>query len=98
MPTYQYHCTACGYEFERFQKMSDPPVKTCPQCKGHTERIITGGAGFLLKGSGFYTTDYRSESYKAAEKKEKDIAAPKKPEKPDKKDAPAKSSTSTTPE
>jgi len=64
MPTYDYFCTDCKYEFEEFQKMSDEAIDTCPKCKGKTRRIISGGAGFLLKGSGFYSTDYRSESYK----------------------------------
>ncbi len=64
MPTYQYKCDDCNYEFEEFQKMSDAAIETCPECEGKTRRIISGGAGFLLKGSGFYTTDYRSESYK----------------------------------
>ena len=64
MPTYQYKCENCGYEFEEFQKMSDAAIEICPKCKGKTRRIISGGAGFLLKGSGFYSTDHRSESYK----------------------------------
>lgn len=64
MPTYQYKCDVCSYEFEEFQKMSDAAIEICPKCKGKTRRMISGGAGFLLKGSGFYSTDYRSESYK----------------------------------
>ncbi|HHI03653.1 MAG TPA: zinc ribbon domain-containing protein, partial [candidate division Zixibacteria bacterium] len=64
MPTYQYKCKNCGFEFEEFQKISDSAIETCPKCKGKIRRIISGGAGFLLKGSGFYATDYRSESYK----------------------------------
>ncbi|RKX23197.1 MAG: zinc ribbon domain-containing protein [Candidatus Zixiibacteriota bacterium] len=64
MPTYQYKCENCGFEFEEFQKISDSAIETCPKCKGKIRRIISGGAGFLLKGSGFYATDYRSESYK----------------------------------
>ncbi|MEW5923307.1 MAG: zinc ribbon domain-containing protein [Candidatus Zixiibacteriota bacterium] len=79
MPTYQYRCTKCGNEFEKFQSISDDPVKVCPDCKGYTERIITGGVGFVLKGSGFYSTDYRTDSYKKGEKKDsKDVAAPSK--------------------
>ena len=77
MPTYQYRCTKCGHEFEKFQSISDDPVKVCPKCKGFTERIITGGVGFVLKGSGFYSTDYRTASYKSGEKKDSlDIASP----------------------
>ena len=64
MPTYQYKCDNCEFEFEEFQKMSDSAIEICPECKGKTRRIISGGAGFLLKGSGFYSTDHRSESYK----------------------------------
>ena len=70
MPTYQYKCRKCGYEFEEFQGITDAPIDTCPKCEGITVRIITGGAGFVLKGSGFYSTDYRSQSYREAEKKE----------------------------
>lgn len=66
MPTYEYRCSACGYEFEEFQLMTEPPLEKCPKCGGHPERIISGGAGFLFKGSGFYITDYRSDSYKKA--------------------------------
>ncbi len=64
MPTYEYECTKCGHRFERFQKMSDPPVSTCPQCKGKVKRLISGGSGLIFKGSGFYITDHRSESYR----------------------------------
>jgi len=70
MPTYQYVCNACGHEFEEFQSISDLPLTECPKCKGHIERVITGGAGFLFKGSGFYITDYRSKSYKEAASKD----------------------------
>jgi len=60
MPTYEYRCTACGHEFERFQRMSDPPVRTCPVCKRRkAERRISRGGGLLFKGPGFYATDYR---------------------------------------
>lgn len=76
MPTYQYKCNNCGNEFEEFQSITESPLDKCPSCGQKPRRIITGGAGFLLKGSGFYTTDYRSESYKAAAKKEKESASP----------------------
>jgi putative FmdB family regulatory protein len=71
MPTYQYKCPHCAYEFEEFQSITEDAIDKCPKCGRKPRRLITGGAGFLLKGSGFYTTDYRSESYKAAAAKEK---------------------------
>ncbi len=70
MPTYEYRCPN-GHEFEQFQRMSDPPVATCPVCGAQAERLLSAGAGLLFKGSGFYITDYRSESYKKAAEKEK---------------------------
>ena len=66
MPTYEYRCPSCGSEFEKFQRMSDEPVAECPSCGAASERRLSGGAGLLFKGSGFYITDYRSESYKKA--------------------------------
>ena len=66
MPTYDYRCKKCGHEFEVFQSMMDEPLKVCPECKGSVERLIGTGAGLIFKGSGFYITDYRSESYKNA--------------------------------
>jgi len=65
MPTYEYRCPK-GHEFEEFQRMSDPPVATCPECGEEAERLLSAGAGLIFKGSGFYITDYRSESYKKA--------------------------------
>ena len=69
MPTYEYHCSACGHEFEQFQSIKADPVRKCPSCgKLKVVRKIGLGGGVLFKGSGFYETDYRSESYsKAAE-------------------------------
>jgi len=57
MPTYQYRCPK-GHEFERFEKMSDRPRTRCPQCGRTAVRVISGGAGLIFKGSGFYITDY----------------------------------------
>lgn len=84
MPTYEYVCEKCGHEFEVFQSMKDPPLKVCPKelCKleqwgrGKVKRRIGAGAGLIFKGSGFYITDYRSESYKSAAKKESESAKP----------------------
>lgn len=82
MPTYEYICDKCGHQFEKFQSIADKPLTICPEdlCgrkrwgKGKVRRAISGGAGLIFKGSGFYITDYRSESYKQAAKK--DSAAP----------------------
>ena len=70
MPTYIYVCTDCDARFERFQKISEKPVKKCPDCGSKVERLITGGGGVLFKGDGFYITDYRSSQYKEEARKE----------------------------
>ena len=71
MPTYEYRCTACGHAFEQFQSMTAEPIKKCPECgKNKVKRLLGTGAGLIFKGSGFYITDYRSESYKNAAKAE----------------------------
>jgi putative FmdB family regulatory protein len=66
MPRYDYECTKCGHSFELEQKISDRPRERCPKCRGKIIRVISGGGGVILKGNGFYSTDYRSESYKKA--------------------------------
>lgn len=65
MPTYEYRC-AEGHHFDQFQRMTEPPVEKCPVCGAKAERLLSAGAGILFKGSGFYITDYRSDSYKKA--------------------------------
>ena len=70
MPTYEYRCPQ-GHEFEKFQRMTDPPEAECPECGSASERMLSGGAGLLFKGEGFYITDYRSDSYRKAAEKEK---------------------------
>ena len=78
MPTYEYSCQKCGQNFEAFQSMRDEPFRECPKelCRlpkwghGKVKRLLGTGAGIIFKGSGFYTTDYRSDSYKEAAKKE----------------------------
>jgi len=71
MPTYEYSCQACGHCFEQFQSITARALRKCPQCgKLKLNRLIGSGAGILFKGNGFYETDYRSESYKQAQKKE----------------------------
>lgn len=69
MPTYEYRCPN-GHRFEVFQKMSDDPVAACPECGANAERLISGGAGFLFRGEGFYITDSRSADYKDKASKE----------------------------
>lgn len=76
MPTYEYECEKCGHRFELFQSMSEEPRKRCPKCRGKVRRLIGTGAGMIFKGSGFYVTDYRSESYKEQKKKESGDSAP----------------------
>lgn len=78
MPTYEYHCAKCGKNFDVFQSMKDAAFKTCPeaQCQvtpwghGEVKRLLGTGAGLIFKGSGFYITDYRSDGYKQAAKKD----------------------------
>ena len=60
MPTYEYKCEECGHLFEKFQKMTDEPVRKCPECGGKVKRLISSGAGLIFKGSGFYQTDYKN--------------------------------------
>ena len=67
MPTYDYECSACGNEWEMFQKMTAKAAQKCPKCgKAKARRLLSPGGGMLFKGSGFHTTDYRSASYKKA--------------------------------
>jgi putative FmdB family regulatory protein len=70
VPTYRYECASCEAIHEYFHSMSEKPKSKCPDCGGRLERLIGRGGGVLLKGSGFHNTDYRSESYRAAEKKD----------------------------
>ena len=84
MPTYEYVCAKCGHEFEKKQSIADNSLTTCPQdvCaqkkwgRGRVKRKISTGGGLIFKGSGFYTTDYRSEGYKQSAKKESEAAKP----------------------
>ena len=75
MPTYEYECGACGHRFEKYQSMTEKAIKKCPACgKAKAQRMISGGAGVLFKGSGFYQTDYRSKGYKESAKNDKPAA------------------------
>ncbi len=70
MPTYHYACDKCGNEFEISQNITDPPKKRCPKCRGKIYRVIYP-VNHILKGSGFYKTDYRDEDFSKREKEEK---------------------------
>src|SRR5437762_12308780 len=78
MPTYEYMCEKCGHQFDKFQPIADKPLAVCPEdlChqrkwgKGKVRKLVSAGAGLIFKGSGFYITDYRSEKYKEAAKKD----------------------------
>lgn len=76
MPTYEYECTRCGHRFEKFQNIKARPLQRCPQCRGKIRRLIGTGAGVIFKGTGFYATDYRSESYHKARRAEKAASKP----------------------
>ncbi len=101
MPTYEYNCEKCGHSFEMVQPMSADALKTCPKelCgmkrwgKGKVKRAIGRGAGLIFKGSGFYITDYRSEGYKEAAKKDTTAATPAAPAKSDSTASPTPAST-----
>jgi len=72
MPTYEYKCSNCDHELEAFQSITAKSLKKCPECgKLKLQRLISSGAGLIFKGSGFYETDYRSESYKKGADSEK---------------------------
>jgi len=78
MPTYEYECEGCGHRFDEFQSFKDEPLKKCPACGKETLRRLFGtGAAILFKGSGFYETDYRSDSYKKAAKADQESSASK---------------------
>ena len=68
MPTYEYQCRSCAQRFEARQRITASPRRRCPHCGKQGDRLISAGAGFLFKGSGFYATDYRSRSYQKAAK------------------------------
>jgi len=93
MPTYDYECDACGHEFELFQSISEGVKRKCPECsKLKLRRLFGIGAAVVFKGSGFYETDYRSESYKKGAEKEKKSHEKAKEKKSDKSKTEKKSS------
>ncbi|MCX7026155.1 MAG: zinc ribbon domain-containing protein [Spirochaetes bacterium] len=71
MPTYEYECRSCQHRFEKFQSMSDDPIRVCPACGGSVRRVIGGGMGVIFKGSGFYITDSKKTSAAASLSKSK---------------------------
>jgi len=80
MPIYEYRCSACDHKLESLQRLSDPPLKTCPQCGKETLTKMVTAAGFQLKGSGWYATDFKNSGSKPVAKEngkgEKDATAP----------------------
>ncbi len=95
MPTYDYVCDACGHEFEEFQSITEPVMRKCPECKKLKLRRLFGtGAAVVFKGTGFYQTDYRSESYKSGA--EKDKPKTEKTEKSDKSESKSAEKSSDT--
>ncbi len=70
MPTYEYECLTCKYEFEKLQSITAEPIKECPKCGNGVRKKIGAGSGIIFKGSGFYTTDYRNEDFKSKSKTE----------------------------
>lgn len=97
MPTYDYVCDACDHKFELFQSITAEPEKKCPECgKRKLRRLIGAGAAIVFKGSGFYQTDYRSESYKKRAEADKPAGESKPDSKSESKSA-AKSSESKAP-
>jgi len=96
MPTYEYDCNNCGHRFEQLQSITAKALRKCPKCgKGALKRLIGTGGGLIFKGSGFYATDYRSESYKKAAKSETPV---KSGEKKETATTPAKIDTKSTSE
>jgi putative FmdB family regulatory protein len=92
MPTYEYRCSQ-GHEFEQVQRMSEAPLDTCPQCGAPAERQLSVGGGLLFKGSGFYITDYRSDSYRKAAEADAGAGKPAKEESSSKESAPKESAS-----
>ncbi len=74
MPTYDYRCSSCAYEFEEFQMMQDDPLEECPKCGGPVKRLIGGGLGVIFKGSGFYVTDNKASNSAAPSEGKQDPA------------------------
>lgn len=97
MPTYDYECKKCQHTWEAFQPITANPLKKCPECgKNAAKRVIGPGAGILFKGSGFYLTDYRSDSYKKAAEADKKSSEPAKSDSGSKSESGGKSESKST--
>jgi len=98
MPTYEYKCRRCGNEFEESQRITAKPVAKCPRCGAKAQRQLSGGAGLVFKGSGFYLTDYGRSGQKKADAREgvEKAEGAAKGDKPAKPDAPASASKAPT--
>lgn len=77
MPTYHYRCQKCAHEFEEFQSIIDEALTICPECQGPVLRLISGGAGLIFKGSGFYITDYKRKGSSESSGKSDSKSEPK---------------------
>jgi putative FmdB family regulatory protein len=97
VPTYEYQCIECGREFEVRQRISEPPLAVCEICGGAVKRLLSA-APFILKGEGWYVTDYPSESRKKAMESEKSggTAAKKEAASPSETASPSTSTSSTS--
>jgi len=86
MPIYEYRCGACGHEKEVLQRMSDKPLTKCPKCGKRAFNKLVSAAGFQLKGTGWYATDFKNSGAKPAAKSDKAASKPdtaaSKPDKP----------------
>ena len=86
MPTYEYYCPTCGVSFDYFQSITAEPLSACPECHKPVQRKISGGAGLIFKGSGFYITDYKKNGNNVVKTNKQDTKETSKEDKSTKKD------------
>lgn len=72
MPIYEYQCESCDERLEKLQKISDEPLKTCPKCQKDSLKKVISSAGFRLKGTGWYETDFKNSGKKPSQPKKAD--------------------------